>query len=72
LHDFPLFREFAKLDAGITSLPDKKHHHSLSSRARTKGLDAQILATVNAKLIDDGLMLKTGTELDATLFAAPR
>ena len=35
------------------------------------GLGAQILAAVNAKLIDRGLMLKTGTVVDATLIAAP-
>ena len=29
------------------------------------------MATVNAKLIDRGLMLKTGTVVDATLIAAP-
>jgi len=34
-------------------------------------LGAQILAAVNAKLIDRGLMLKTGTAVDATLIAAP-
>jgi IS5 family transposase len=34
-------------------------------------LGAQILAAVNAKLIDRGLMLKTGTVVDATLIAAP-
>ena len=34
-------------------------------------LGQQILATVNAKLIDRGLMLKTGTVVDATLIAAP-
>ena len=30
-----------------------------------------MLASVNAKLIDRGLMLKTGTVIDATLIAAP-
>jgi IS5 family transposase len=36
-----------------------------------KRLGAQILAAVNAKLVDRGLMLKTGTVVDATLIAAP-
>jgi IS5 family transposase len=35
------------------------------------GLGQQILATVNAKLIDRGLMLKMGTVVDAKLIAAP-
>ncbi len=34
-------------------------------------LGQQILAAVNAKLIDRGLMLKTGTVVDATLISAP-
>jgi IS5 family transposase len=71
LHDIPLYREFAKLDAGITRLPDEstilRFWHSLEQN----DLDAQILAAVNAKLIDRGLMLKTGTVVDATLIAAP-
>jgi IS5 family transposase len=35
------------------------------------GLGQQILDTDNGKLLDSGLMLKTGTVADATLFAAP-
>ena len=34
-------------------------------------LGVQILAAVNAKLIDRGLLLKTGTVVDASLIAAP-
>ena len=36
------------------------------------GLGKQILATLNDKLIDRGLMRKTGTVVDATLIAEPR
>ena len=35
------------------------------------GLAFQMLATVNAKLIERGLLLKAGTVVDATLIAAP-
>ncbi len=35
-------------------------------------LGAQILDAVNAQLKQRGLMLKTGTVVDATLIAAPR
>jgi IS5 family transposase len=63
--------EFAKLDAGITRLPNEstilRYRHLLEQN----DLGAQILATVNAKLIDRGLMFKTGTVVDATLIAAP-
>jgi IS5 family transposase len=34
-------------------------------------LSIQLLATINATLIAKGLMLKTGTVVDATLIAAP-
>ena len=34
-------------------------------------LAAQMLASVNAQLIERGLLLKTGTVVDATLIAAP-
>jgi IS5 family transposase len=71
LHDMPLYREFARLDAGATRLPDEstilRFRHLLEGRA----LGPQILATVNAQLIQRGLLLKTGTVVDATLIAAP-
>jgi IS5 family transposase len=71
LHDIPLYQEFARLGAGTTRLPDEttilRFRHMLESH----GLGQRILATVNAKLIDRGLMLKTGTVVDATLIAAP-
>jgi AraC-like DNA-binding protein len=35
-------------------------------------LSIQLLATINATLATKGLMLKTGTVVDATLIAAPR
>jgi IS5 family transposase len=71
LHDIPLYREFAKLDAGITRLPDESTILRFRHMLEQNGLGAQILAAVNTKLIDRGLMLKTGTVVDATLIAAP-
>ena len=71
LHDIPLYREFAKLDAGITRLPDESTILRFRHLLEQNDLGAQILAAVNAKLIDRGLMLKTGTVVDATLIAAP-
>ena len=71
LHDIPLYREFAKLDAGITRLPDESTILRFRHMLEQNDLGAQILAAVNAKLIDRGLMLKTGTVVDATLIAAP-
>jgi len=71
LHDIPLFREFAHLDAGITHLLDESTILRFRHLLEEHGLGQQILAAVNAKLIDRGLMLKTGTVVDATLISAP-
>jgi transposase, IS5 family len=70
LHDIPLYREFARLDAGITRLPDESTILRFRHLLEEHQLGQQILATVNARLIDRGLMLKTGTVVDATLIAA--
>jgi IS5 family transposase len=67
LHDMALFREFAQLNAGATRLPDE----GTILRFRQPKLAIQMLATVNAKLIERGLLLKAGTVFDATLIAAP-
>ena len=67
----PLYQEFAHLDAGMTRLPDESTILRFRHMLQAHGLGQQILATVNAKLIDRGLMLKTGTVVDATLIAAP-
>ena len=69
LHDIPLYREFAKLDAGITRLPDESTILRFRHMLEKNDLGVQILAAVNAKLIDRGLLLKTATVVDATLIA---
>jgi IS5 family transposase len=71
LHDIPLYREFAELDTGITRLPDESTILRFRHMLEQNDLGPQILAAVNAKLIDRGLLLKTGTVVDATLIAAP-
>jgi IS5 family transposase len=71
LHDIPLYRGFAHLDAGITRLPDESIILSFRHLLEEHGLGQQILVAVNAKLIDRGLMLKTVTVMDATLICAP-
>ena len=71
LHDIPLYREFAHLDAGITRLPDESTILRFRHLLERHELAAQILVTVNAQLAARGLMLKSGTVVDATLIAAP-
>jgi IS5 family transposase len=55
----------------MSRLPDESTIMRFRHMLEAHGLGQQILATVNAKLIDRGLMLKTGTVVDATLIAAP-
>jgi IS5 family transposase len=69
LHNIPLYREFAKLDNGITRLPDESTILRFRHMLEQNGLGAKILESVNAKLIDRGLL--TGTVVDATLNPAP-
>ena len=69
LDDIPLYREFAKLDAGITRLSDESTILRFRHMLEKNDLGVQILAAVNAKLIDRGLLLKTATVVDATLIA---
>jgi IS5 family transposase len=71
LHDVPLYCEFAQLDAGITRLPDESTILRFRHLLEAHNLSAQLLATINATLTAKGLMLKTGTVVDATLIAAP-
>jgi IS5 family transposase len=71
LHDIPLYREFAQLDVGITRLPDESTILRFRHLLEAHDLGAQILEAVNAQLQRQGLLLKTGTVVDATLIAAP-
>ena len=68
--DTPLYREFAQLDE-FSRLPDESTILRFRHRLEKHKLAAQILATVNELLIERGLLLKTGTVVDATLIAAP-
>ena len=71
LYDTPMFREFAGLDAGEDNLPDESTILRFRHLLETHNLSLQILATVNATLAAKGLLLKSGTVVDATLIAAP-
>ncbi len=70
LHDVPLFREFAGLTLG-QRLPDETTILRFRHLLEQHKLADQILATVNELLQRKGLLLKTGTVVDATLIAAP-
>jgi IS5 family transposase len=71
LHDMPLFRDFAGLGGWDDRLPDEstilRFRHALEKHK----LAERILATVNLLLGAKGLMLRSGTVVDATLISAP-
>jgi len=71
LHDVALFREFAGLESWGERLPDEstilRFRHVLDKHK----LAPQILQIVNDLLTAKGLLLKSGTVIDATLIAAP-
>ena len=61
LHDMALYREFARLDAGATRLPDESTILRFRHLLEADDLSLQILGAVNATLEASGLMLKSGT-----------
>ena len=71
LYDTPMFREFIGLDAGVENLPDESTILRFRHLLEQHSLAQQILATVNATLSAKGLLVKSGTVIDATLIAAP-
>jgi IS5 family transposase len=71
LHDVPLYREFAGLEGPMRRLPDESTILRFRHLLEKHHLGEAILATVNVLLQRHGLMLKTGTVVDATLISAP-
>jgi transposase, IS5 family len=68
--DTPLYREFAQLQE-FGRLPDESTILRFRHRLEKHKLAEQILASVNELLTQKGLLLKTGTVVDATLIPAP-
>ena len=70
LHDVPMLREFAGLDAGEDVMPDEttilKFRHLLEKHHLAQSLFAE----TTAQLAQQGLLLRQGTIVDATLIAA--
>jgi transposase, IS5 family len=71
LFDVPLYRQFAQLPEGPVRLPDESTILRFRHLLEQHGLAAQMFARVSAQLIERGLILKTGTLVDATLIDAP-
>ena len=68
--DTPLYREFAQLEE-FGRMPDESTILRFRHRLEKHKLAEQILGVVNEILTQRGLLLKTGTVVDATLIAAP-
>ena len=66
----PLMREFAQIEE-FARLPDKSTILRFRYRLDKHKLAEQILTTVSELLIQRGLLLKTGTVVDATLISVP-
>jgi IS5 family transposase len=70
LHDVPLYREFAKLDAVAARLPDETTILRFRHLLERHNLAVDMLRVVNDILQAKGLMMRTGTAVDATLISA--
>jgi len=70
LFEVPMYRDFVDL-SGSERIPDRVSILRFRHLLEEHQIGVQILAAVNATLIDKGLMLKSGTVVDATLIAAP-
>lgn len=71
LHDVPLYREFAKLDGAMSRLPDETTILRFRHLLEKHDLAVDMLRVVNDILQAKGLMMRTGTAVDATLISAP-
>ena len=70
LHERPLYRRFAGLQ-GAARMPDESTILRFRHLLEKHELAPKIMAVINAGLARQGLMLKTGTVVDATIIAAP-
>jgi IS5 family transposase len=71
LHDIPMLREFAGLDAGVDAMPDETTILKFRRLLETHQLAQTLFDETAACLAEKGLLLRQGTIVDATLIAAP-
>lgn len=70
LFEMSIYRDFVGL-SGTDPIPDRVSILRFRHLLEEHGLSPRILQIINDKLSAQGLMLKTGTVVDATLIAAP-
>ena len=66
-----LYKDFAGLDVETKRLPDESTILRFRHLLEAHELAQQMLALVNEILDEQGLLLKSGSAVDATLIAAP-
>ena len=71
LHDVPLYREFAKLEGITARLPDETTILRFRHLLERHNLAVDMLRVVNDILQAKGMLMRTGTVVDATLISAP-
>ena len=71
LHDIPALRRFAGLDAGESRMPDETTILNFRHLLEAQQLAESLFQEVVSLLTDQGLILREGTIVDATLIAAP-
>ena len=71
VHDRLSFQRFLALDPLQQKVPDETTVLHFRHLLEAKGLAAAIFAKVNEGLVARGLLMKTGTIVDATILAAP-
>lgn len=71
LYDSQAIRRFVGIDLGRESAPDATTLLKFRHLLETHQLTAAIFSTINAHLAEQGLFMRAGTIVDATLIAAP-
>lgn len=71
LFEVPMYRAFAQLETGCVRLPDESTILRFRHLLERHELAAAMLGAVNRGLEARGLLLRTGSVVDATLIAAP-
>lgn len=71
LYDSESMRRFAGIDLGEDAVPDESTIQEFRRLLERHNLTAAIFETINRYLTDQGLLLRHGTLLDATIIHAP-
>jgi IS5 family transposase len=71
IYDSQAIRRFVGIDLGREAAPDATTLLKFRRRLEDAGLTRKLFDVINGHLAEQGLMLKEGTVVDATLIAAP-